>query len=441
MLPEKIQAARFKLINKRPYITTALLSLQTIEDENLSTMGVDKKWRLYYDPKVADEWSVDEIEAVLYHEVLHMLREHHNRLLNYPHRIANIAADAEINDDILKEGFKLPDRPVTPESINMQSGLLAEEYAEELLKREEKEIQEILSLFNINDLRDNSNHEGEGQNSSPSSEGKEQNNSSSSVTGSYKPHPGSGICGSIATGKPEPWEIQDAGSCSGVSGLSETELEILRRNIAQEIKNFERTHGRGSVPEYLSRWAEEKLSPKIDWRKELASVVRNTVANIAGMVDYSYQRPSRRQNIVSDIILPSMRQPLPIVAVVVDTSGSISDEMLGQSVTEVEGILKSLGFRDKIWYIACDYDVHITKQISSIKEIKLKGGGGTDMGKGIEAAASLKPRPNICIVLTDGYTPWPKEPPSKMKIIVGLINESENPPEVPGWAKKVLIKM
>jgi len=424
VLPEKIQAARFRLINKRPYIATALLSLQTVEDKSLSTMGVDKKWRLYYDPKVADEWSVDEIEAVLYHEVLHMLREHHNRLLNYPHRIANIAADAEINDDILKEGFKLPDRPVTPESINMQSGLLAEEYAEELLKKEEKEIQKILSMFNISDLRDNPN------------EGEKQNNSSSS-----KPRPGSGICGSIATGTPEPWEIQDADSRSEVSGLSETELEILRRNIAQEIKNFERTHGRGSVPEYLSRWAEEKLSPKIDWRKELASVVRNTVANIAGMVDYSYQRPSRRQNIVSDIILPSMRQPLPTVAVVVDTSGSISDEMLGQSVTEVEGILKSLGFRDKIWYIACDYDVHITKQISSIKEIKLKGEGGTDMGKGIEAAAFLKPRPNICIVLTDGYTPWPKEPPSKMKIIVGLINESENPPEVPGWAKKVLIKM
>ncbi|UZQ81745.1 DUF2201 family putative metallopeptidase [Thermoanaerobacter sp. RKWS2] len=144
MLPEKIQAARFRLINERPYIATALLSLQTIKDEGLSTMGVDKKWRLYYDPKVTDEWSVDEIEGALYHEVLHMLREHYNRLLNYPHRIANIAADAEINDDILKEGFKLPGKPVTPESINMQPGLLAEKYAEELLKRAEDEIKNII---------------------------------------------------------------------------------------------------------------------------------------------------------------------------------------------------------------------------------------------------------------------------------------------------------
>lgn len=438
MLPEKIQAARFRLINKRPYIAAALLSLQTVKDEDLSTMGVDKKWRLYYDPKVADEWSVDEIEAVLYHEVLHMLREHHNRLLNYPHRIANIAADAEINDDILKEGFKLPDKPVTPESINMQPGLLAEEYAEELLKRTEDEIQKILSMFNISDLKNNSDPGSSGGNNK---EMESQNNSSGSTTDGFKPQPGSGICGSIATGTYEPWEIQDTDSGSEVPGLSETELEILRRNIAQEIKNFERTHGRGSVPDYLSRWAEEKLRPKIDWRKELASVVRNAVANIAGMVDYSYQRPSRRQSIAPDIILPSMRQPLPTIAVVIDTSGSISDEMLSQAVAEVEGILKTLGFRDRIWYIACDYDVHITKQISSIKEIKLEGGGGTDMGKGIEAAASLKPRPNVCVVLTDGYTPWPQKPPAKMKVIVGLVNNDKTPPEVPGWAKKVLIKM
>lgn len=427
MLPEKIQAARFRLINERPYIATALLSLQTIKDEGLSTMGVDKKWRLYYDPKVTDEWSVDEIEGALYHEVLHMLREHYNRLLNYPHRIANIAADAEINDDILKEGFKLPGKPVTPESINMQPGLLAEKYAEELLKRAEDEIKKILSMFDISDLENNS-----------------ESGSSCSSTDSYKPQPGSGICGSIATGTYETWEIQDTqdtGSVSEATGLSETELEILRRNIAQEIKNYEQIHGRGSIPQYLSRWAEEKLSPKIDWRKEIASVVRNAVANTAGMVDYSYQRPSRRQNIISDIILPSMRQPLPTIAVVIDTSGSISDEMLSQAVAEVEGILKALGFRDRIWYIACDYDVHITKQISSIKEIKLEGGGGTDMGKGIKAAAFLKPHPNICIVLTDGYTPWPDKPPSRMKIIVGLINNNETLPEVPGWAKKVLIKM
>ncbi|SDF52311.1 Predicted metal-dependent peptidase [Thermoanaerobacter thermohydrosulfuricus] len=422
MLPEKIQAARFRLMNERPYIAAALLSLQTVEDINLDTMAVDKKWRLYYDPAVAEKWSVDELVAVLYHEVLHMLRDHLGRLVNYPVRIANIAADAEINDDILKEGFKLPGNPVTPESIQMDPGLLAEEYAEELMKRTQEEIQAILQMFDIKGIGiDSSEQSGQGS----------------------KPKPGGGICGSIATGQSEPWELDGTNENNKEApGLSQTELEILRKTVAEEIKNYERTHGRGSVPGYLSRWAEEKLKPKIDWRKELTATIRNTVANIAGMVDYSYSKPSRRQSVVNNIILPSMRQPLVSAAVVIDTSGSMSDEMLSQAVVEVNGVLYALGFRDRIWYIACDADVHVTKKISSIKQIKLEGGGGTDMGKGIEAASSLNPKPDVCIVLTDGYTPWPKDAPQKMKVIVGLIIEKgDSVPKVPDWAKKVEIRM
>lgn len=423
MLPEKIQAARFKLMNERPYIAAALLSLQPVKDVNLDTMAVDKKWRLYYDPAVAEKWAVNELVAVLYHEVLHMLRDHPNRLINYPARIANIAADAEINDDILKEGFKLPNNAVTPESIQMDPGLLAEEYAEELMKRKEEEIQQILLTFNIGSIGIDSPE--------------------MSKDGNLKPNPGSGLCGSIATGQSEPWELDGANESSKEApGLSQTELEILRRVIAEEIKNFERTHGRGSVPSHLSRWAEEKLKPKIDWRKELTSVIRNAVANISGMVDYSYHRPSRKQSAVRNIILPTIRQPLTNVALVIDTSGSISDKMLNQAVAEVNGVLHALGFKDRIWYIACDADVHVTKKISNINQIKLEGGGGTDMRKGIEAAAALNPKPNICVILTDGYTPWPKDAPQKMKVIVGLIVEKgDAAPEVPGWAKKVEIKI
>lgn len=404
MLPEKIQAARFKLINERPYIATALLALQTVKLDELETMGVDQNWRLYFDPKVAEKWDVDEIAAVLYHEVLHMIRSHHTRLKNFPNRIANIAADAEINDDLLKEGFKLPERPVTPESINMPPGLLAEEYAEELMKRTKEEIERILSEFSITDISN--------------------------------PKPGSGACGSIATGTYEPWEEKNN---QDAPGLTEAEIEILRRKTAKAIKIYEQTHSRGSVPSYLSRWADEILTPQVKWQQELTSIIKNTVSSIAGRVDYSYRHPARRQSAVKNIVLPSMQQPVPTIAVVIDTSGSISDKMLGQAVTEIKGILQASGLKDRIWYIACDAEVHITKQINNVSQIKLAGGGGTDMRKGIEAAEKLKPRPDICIVLTDGYTPWPDTAPRGMKVIVGLINSEAK--DVPPWAKMVNIKI
>jgi predicted metal-dependent peptidase len=194
---------------------------------------------------------------------------------------------------------------------------------------------------------------------------------------------------------------------------------------------------RGDIPDYLVRWANDKLSPKVNWRREIATAIRNAVAQVAGAVDYTYSKPSKRQG-NSKIILPVLRQPVPDVAVVVDTSGSISDDMLSQALAEVSGVLKSCGSRG-VSVLAVDADVHIAKKVFDVKQLTLAGGGGTDMGVGIQAAMKLKPRPHIIIVLTDGYTPWPDIPP-KAKVIVGLLGDDADM-SVPDWAKPVKISI
>lgn len=35
-----------------------------------------------------------------------------------------------------------------------------------------------------------------------------------------------------------------------------------------------------------------------------------------------------------------------------------------------------------------------------------------DIAAGIEAAAALRPRPAVIVVLTDRFTPWPGRPPA-----------------------------
>jgi predicted metal-dependent peptidase len=74
--------------------------------------------------------------------------------------------------------------------------------------------------------------------------------------------------------------------------------------------------------------------------------------------------------------------------------------------------------------------------------VQLAGGGGTDMGSGIESAAALRPRPSVVIVLTDGYTPWPDQPPPGIRVIVGLLTEGMRPPgwAPPEWAQTVVIE-
>jgi hypothetical protein len=66
------------------------------------------------------------------------------------------------------------------------------------------------------------------------------------------------------------------------------------------------------------------------------------------------------------------------------------------------------------------------------------------MGEGIATAFRLRPRPSIIIVLTDGFTPWPPEPPPGSRVIVGLLVQGRgsgmSPPAGPDWARTIAIE-
>jgi predicted metal-dependent peptidase len=73
----------------------------------------------------------------------------------------------------------------------------------------------------------------------------------------------------------------------------------------------------------------------------------------------------------------------------------------------------------------------------------LLGGGGTDMTVGIQTAMDLRPSPSVLVVLTDGYTPWPAEPP-KARVVAGLLVDraddlSPPPAQPPVWTTTVEI--
>ncbi|MCS7300319.1 MAG: VWA-like domain-containing protein, partial [Fimbriimonadales bacterium] len=126
----------------------------------------------------------------------------------------------------------------------------------------------------------------------------------------------------------------------------------------------------------------------------------------------------------------------PRVAVVVDTSGSISDRELTQAMAEVRAVLEQL--RTRITIIPCDavpYEAVqvLTRRDWELARGKLKGGGGTDMPAGIEAAKRLTPPPDAIIVLTDGYTPFPAKPPTRHEptIIWGIWRYGGNTPPKP----------
>jgi hypothetical protein len=70
----------------------------------------------------------------------------------------------------------------------------------------------------------------------------------------------------------------------------------------------------------------------------------------------------------------------------------------------------------------------------------MPGGGGTDMGVGIQAASTLKPIPRILIILTDGFTPWPKIVSQKFEKVIVCLTTHHAKNDVPDWAEVIMIE-
>ena len=76
------------------------------------------------------------------------------------------------------------------------------------------------------------------------------------------------------------------------------------------------------------------------------------------------------------------------------------------------------------------------RRVTSAEQVQLGGGGGTDMRVGHRGGARGRDRPHVIVVLTDGYTPWPDEPPA-CRLIAALIGPSA--PAAPPWVESVRV--
>lgn len=372
---QRLAAARLWASARLPYFATGLFSLQIVPAPGLGTFAVDARWRLYCDPDALARWSVPEVGAVLVHELLHVLRDHAGRAHSLglgPEWVSdwNCAGDAEINDDLLELGLPLPGDPVTPEHLGAPNARLAEEYLEVIAVHRRR------------------------RRTSPD-------------------------CGSGAHGEHRSWEL--AADDRATPGLEEAVILSTRARVCLDVVQASKLPG--AVPGSLSRWASSVVEPVVNWRRLLARAVRHSVADVAGRVDYRFGRRSRRAAAMPGIILPGLVRPVPAVAVVVDTSGSMNSESLGRCVAEVHAILAALGGHQRVTALAVDAEVQGVARVGRGGVVPLDGGGGTDMGAGIAHALTLRPRPEVVVVLTDGYTPWPPRPAAGVRVVVVLVGD------------------
>jgi len=431
MNPRDIFAAgRVRVAKKEPYFTEILMRLRVVEAPGLKTLGVDEHGRLYVDFDAVAAWGSEGTAAVLAHEVHHVIRDHPKRRReNWDPTIWNIAADCEINDDVLAAGWKFPEvkkkdgskgaSGLTPGLFGLPDGDLAEEYYAKLFKNAEKVLVQCPK-------------DGEGA-----------------------PGTTHGKCGSSA-GLPS--DVEENPGKYGIDpsdlpeGLGVNERETLKRRCAEQVQQHAKSHGIGNVPAGLRAWAEKMLEPpKVDWKRQMRAMVRRVVAAASGMTHRTWERFGTRywsqRHVYGDAIapIPSYYSPVPKVYLRLDTSGSMFSNMadgrtfLEASLSEIAGVLKAC--RVPFDAEAVDCDVHARQKISNIKSIAELGvgGGGTDMRVGLqEALARL--RPDIFILMTDGEVPgWPTAHDLRnVHTVVCLVGPHTADMKLPGHLRNVV---
>jgi len=449
---EKVRAARAKAAYLRPYFAHALYALILVEQKHCPTMAVDTFGRLYYGPDFVMEKSIEELTTVFLHEIGHVLRDHAKRaralgVTWLTHQIANLAEDAELNDDLAAEIQERLDLAPLPGPTRAQ----LEEIAKRLqcnvtdvpdkaigpvypwkIDCEDDDVWEVYYGKLMDRINDLDIYVIGGGGNQPAT-------TSGTITEGGKTlrihvHQ----CGSGAHNVRMPWEEAEPAS-SGTEGVSAADWSDIKRLTAEAIDEHEKT--RGNVPAGWKAWANEMLKPqRIPWDQELAGNLRWAANDVAGAVFHSYKRPSRRQNAVPNVIFPSMRRHVPFICMIGDTSGSMSDtHELPLVRGVVEDICYSLGAR--IAFLATDAAVHGGIQtVHDGRSVELLGRGGTNMAAGIDYALNnLRPKPDVLVIATDCDTPWPEKDPG-IKTVVCAINASASDLAViPDWMKVIIV--
>lgn len=381
-----------------PYLASALYALIAVPSAQVERITCDEHWRIYVNPAWLDSVPVPVVGAELAHVTWHLLGDHSGRARSMDvdrttARIWDECADITIADTLdpeLRAAAKLS----RAGALHLPPGLSVEEYYA---------MRSGLTVVDAPDPRPLG--------------------------------PGEG-CGSGADGIPRQHELAAA---SDLGAVSEVEARAVRERVAIEAR--ERAGQRGDLPGGLGRWIEETLHPRVPWEPLLSGAVRRGIGWASGRGDFTYRRPSRRSAALPGVVLPGQHRQVPRVSIIVDTSGSVDDELLAQALGEVDGAIAALGLPGShVSVYSVDAAAHLTTRVRRARDAVLIGAGGTDLRFGLTAIESERPRPDVVVVFTDGFTPWPQTPPPGSAVIIALLGHrrwQDQLPPTPPWATRV----
>jgi predicted metal-dependent peptidase len=397
-----------------------------------SIMGVaptpDGTITLLFEPDLLKATSDKEVLRIIEHEGMHLLNKHITRLLRI---LANevsesrkqLKIEANIREPLIVAGKPWP--PQLPAIYGMTEGKVTEEYYLTLIKRADKNFQQIKNIMCSNcpknpdnkqqgqgqggkgkDQKDqNQQAQGEGQ----GDQGQDQSGGSGSQPGEGQcpgfGNPGCPACGGTDTHKH--W-VKGAEGIPDLSALSRKVDQHIQNIVKESVKSFNKD--RGNIPAHISQLIESALAPpKAPYYQIIRKLVRGTRYSKFKRSPTKINRKRTYVFTLKDGCIPQI-SPFPgktrdmtfDICVLIDTSGSMSDSDVLEGLSGVKNIIE----KDRhVYTTVLEVDATVEKEytVKRIRDIQfnIKGRGGTTLYPGLERARQLNP--DVCLAFTDGY--------------------------------------
>ena len=352
VLNHRLSRLRTELLRDRPFYGRLLLRL-SFGFASCGTAYTDMI-HVVFDPTFADALTDEELKFVLLHELMHCVLSHCTRGRNLRQRLYNIACDIVVNSLILgamsRRDFAIAGEPVM-HLTPVQT---------EVREHSAEEVYQMLLQTPMEDI--------------------EKQYGFSYV------------------------DLHDIWQTLTDAGMSDAWGQYVREAAAAAGSS-------SGIPYGLQRHLGDIYhTPKANWRQLLQDFIRNDRS------DFTYLIPDHRYQ--GDLIFPSYQEQMygdriDQLWFLIDTSASISDEVLEEAYGEIYGAVQQIeNLSGKISF----FDAEVTEPIpfesvSDLEQILPLGGGGTNFHA---IFRYLKEHfendlPEAIIVLTDGEAPFPEE--------------------------------
>lgn len=184
---------------------------------------------------------------------------------------------------------------------------------------------------------------------------------------------------------------------------SKEQQEAIKDEIKQAVMQAGQAAGSSGLPGGVARLLATIAVPLMNWRELITADIKSVIKD-----DYTWTKRSRKCH-SSPYYLPSLKNDMYIeLCISIDTSGSMSDAMLRDLLSEVVGITSM--FKDYLIKLWCfDTSVHAYAEftpdnIIDIDDYKMAGGGGTDFECNWRFMQKHGITPQKFLMFTDGLT-------------------------------------